>query len=911
MAARIVLKKNEEYFSTEEEALQALRNIVFEKGEPAVAIYGKTEENARVILAIGKDNGVGDSCFDVIATTQSIGDILSLVNSINDSLKSHESTLATDLISGHIMSSEDITFTDGIGVVNSSTKVKNKLIFQGGSIGEFDGSKKVTINIPTPSNETPKINSGNGTSGEKIEWSRSDHVHPEQVNISGNSGTSSKFQNQKTITIKGAVSGSTKTDFSNETVITTTLSDHNHSISQINQLSDELSKKAPLDSPTFIGVPQAPTASKGNNSKQIATTEFVLSEIQDKIQAAVALRFKGTLGTNGTVSKLPVSHSTGDVYLAISGAPNIGEEILEPGDLVICIKDGSSENNSDWTVVQTNIDGAVVGPSNCINENIPIFNGSTGKLIKDSGLSLSNLAKTHIAILAGKGLVGGGDLGSSRTISHQDKPSSGTDSGGSGTFVTSVKVDDLGHVFETSKGSLSGSIVSDEGKYISSVNLSGTKLSGTTSDLPKLSVTGGEEVINNYVTGISVDNHNIKVSKSQLIIPSVTISNGEKEDNKYISSIISEGHNITVNKTSLPEESGKVKVTAGGLADYLSEKIKTVSRESNVYPININSTDEEIKLGVTIDKIDGSITSVINKVIPESSNPSLNNVGELGIQFSKDGSYGYIYSNSGNNTIRLYPNATESIDGLMSKEDKAKLNNLEDSTIGGINNKLDELNNSINNEIQNRKDADTVLDIKIDSTNNSLSRDIKDLDSKVDSLRMVKTIKLGSSDSILFPNNDGLLSLTEVIGSSSGLNPPGLMNSLDKDKLDNIIFNGNGNEFLSNSGYRVIQISNISNLSTELSNIKSSIEKVKDTIGTSEDGSLPSLSGTNYLDGKTTIIDCLKALDSQIKLISDKIDSHISNSNNPHNVTKEQLSLGENNEVRFRKVSSTDGFFDV
>lgn len=909
MAARIVLKKNEEYFSTEEEALQALRNIIFQKGEPAVAIYGKTEEDARVIFAIGKDNGVGDSCFDVIATTQSIDNISSIINSLENSFNSHESLLANEVTVGHVKSSNDITFINGSGTVNSSGKVKNKLVFQGGSTGEFDGSNKVTINIPSPSNETPKINSGSGSPGTKNDWSRADHIHPEQINISGNSGTATKFQNAKSITIKGAVNGNVRSDFGGDIVINTTLTDHNHSISQINGLSDELSKKAPIDNPTFTGIPQAPTANKGTNTKQLATTEFVISEIQDKIQAAIALRFKGTIGNGGTITELPSSHTTGDVYLAITGAPNVGDEVLEPGDLVICIKDGSVKNDSEWTVVQTNIDGAVVGPSNCVSNNIPIFNGNTGKLIKDSGLSLSNLAKTSIAILPGKGLVGGGDLGSTRTLSHQDKPSSGNDAGGNGSFVTTVKIDDLGHVVETSKVSLSGTVTAEPGKYISGVNLSGTKLTGTTSDLPKLSIVGGEETTNNYVTGISVNDHTINVTKSQLIVPDIIISNGEEENNKYVSSLISEGHNITVVKTSLPEESGKVKITANGPANYLSEKIKTVSRENNIYPINIEHTDEDIKLGVTIDKIDGSVLDIINKIIPDSSSPNLSNKGELGIKFSSDGTYGYLYSNSGVGTIRLYPNATETLDGLMSKEDKVRLNNLEDSTIGGIDNRITEISNKIDKEIEDRSSADTQLDNKIIENNSNLTEQINDLNVKVDNLKLVKSIQLGTYEELLYPSSDGNLVINEV--SNGNNNPPGLMSNSDKIKLDKITFEGDGGIFLSDTGYKTIQISNVYNLSNELSNVKDTIGKLKDSIGTLDDGSLPAFSGTNYLDRESSIIECLKTLDLQIKSLSDKINSHISNNSNPHNVTRDQLALGESNEVKFKKVSSTDGFFDV
>ena len=42
-------------------------------------------------------------------------------------------------------------------------------------------------------------------------------------------------------------------------------------------LIERLEKKANLESPIFTGIPQAPTATVGTSSKQIATTEFVLN----------------------------------------------------------------------------------------------------------------------------------------------------------------------------------------------------------------------------------------------------------------------------------------------------------------------------------------------------------------------------------------------------------------------------------------------------------------------------------------------------------------------------------------------------------------------------------------------------------------------------------------------------------
>lgn len=43
-------------------------------------------------------------------------------------------------------------------------------------------------------------------------------------------------------------------------------------------IQDQIDSKAPIDSPEFTNVPTAPTAPGGTNTKQLATTEFVISE---------------------------------------------------------------------------------------------------------------------------------------------------------------------------------------------------------------------------------------------------------------------------------------------------------------------------------------------------------------------------------------------------------------------------------------------------------------------------------------------------------------------------------------------------------------------------------------------------------------------------------------------------------
>lgn len=136
--------------------------------------------------------------------------------------------------------------------------------------------------------------------------------------------------------------------------------------------------RAPIASPAFTGVPTAPTAAAGTSTTQIATTEFV----QNSMTVADALIFKGTIGTGGTVTALPATHKVGWTYKVITAGTYAGQS-AEVGDMIVCIKDGTTTADADWTIIQANIDGAVTGPSSSTSGHIPTFNGSTGKVIQD------------------------------------------------------------------------------------------------------------------------------------------------------------------------------------------------------------------------------------------------------------------------------------------------------------------------------------------------------------------------------------------------------------------------------------------------------------------------------------------------------------------------------------------------
>jgi hypothetical protein len=136
-------------------------------------------------------------------------------------------------------------------------------------------------------------------------------------------------------------------------------------------------------------------ASSGVSSGIAVTPKAVV----DFMKNLDAMRFKGTLGTNGTITTVPTNnYEAGDVYKIITAGTYAGVP-CEVGDMIIAINDGPSSGSTvidaDWVVVQGNIDGVVIGPSSATDLHVAVFDGTTGKIIKDGGHALSEFLTAH------------------------------------------------------------------------------------------------------------------------------------------------------------------------------------------------------------------------------------------------------------------------------------------------------------------------------------------------------------------------------------------------------------------------------------------------------------------------------------------------------------------------------------
>lgn len=94
----------------------------------------------------------------------------------------------------------------------------------------------------------------------------------------------------------------------------------------------------------------ATKASQDGAGNVISSTYATKEEMNGIVAAADALVFKGTIGTDGTVTALPNTHSTGWTYKVITAGTYAGQ-VCEVGDMIICVADGTAANNAHWSVI--------------------------------------------------------------------------------------------------------------------------------------------------------------------------------------------------------------------------------------------------------------------------------------------------------------------------------------------------------------------------------------------------------------------------------------------------------------------------------------------------------------------------------------------------------------------------------
>lgn len=159
---------------------------------------------------------------------------------------------------------------------------------------------------------------------------------------------------------------------------------------QLEEIKTDLETKAPVNNPVFTGTVTLPADPTQN--MEAATKQYV-----DRLVSGLN---DFTVGVVDSSTPLPATdYKVGQTFRVAEAGTYAGQE-CEVGDLIIVISDyADSQKDSDFLVVQANVDGAVTGPDASTDANIVVFDGITGKKIKDSSVTIASvsdaIAKAH------------------------------------------------------------------------------------------------------------------------------------------------------------------------------------------------------------------------------------------------------------------------------------------------------------------------------------------------------------------------------------------------------------------------------------------------------------------------------------------------------------------------------------
>lgn len=213
-----------------------------------------------------------------------------------------------------------------------------------------------------------------------------------------------------------------------------------------------------------------------SSSTAIPTAAAVVAAIDNKITVADAMIYKGTLGTDGTVTKVPANgYKVGWTYKVITAGTYAGIK-CEVGDMLIAINNGPVSGttvvNADWTVVQANIDGAVTGPASATAGHIAVFDGATGKVIKDGTYTIATSVPSNAVFTDTK----------VTSADNHYKPANGTTLIGTagspvtagGKVITGITADSSGHITDIITGTIPAAPTLSDLGGVGTINASGT-----------------------------------------------------------------------------------------------------------------------------------------------------------------------------------------------------------------------------------------------------------------------------------------------------------------------------------------------------------------------------------------------------------------------------------------------------
>ena len=261
------------------------------------------------------------------------------------------------------------------GQVYFNTTNNKAMVYDGTNWVPWEGGAAIS-----PATANPSMD-GTAAVGTSVKYAREDHVHPSDTSKVDKETGKGLSTNDYTTTEKNKLAGiasGAEVNVQSDWNQTTTSAD------------DYIKNKPTLGAAAAKGVDSS--ISSGSSSTNLPTSAAVASFVSSEIGGVDAMRFKGTIGTGGTVTALPSSHKQGDTYRVITAGTYAGQT-CEIGDLIIALGT-SGTTASDWTVAQTNIDGAITSISGTTPISVTGSGSSRTVAHENSGVTAASKGDT-------------------------------------------------------------------------------------------------------------------------------------------------------------------------------------------------------------------------------------------------------------------------------------------------------------------------------------------------------------------------------------------------------------------------------------------------------------------------------------------------------------------------------------
>jgi hypothetical protein len=140
-----------------------------------------------------------------------------------------------------------------------------------------------------------------------------------------------------------------------------------------------------------------------DSDTKVASQKAGKAYINALLEANDAMVYKGVIDCGGNPD-YPAAEAGHTYRISVAGKlGGASGENVEVGDMAICVADSTASGDQAavgefWNIIQVNIDGNVVAlsPFISVDDNIPKYSGTSGRILEDSGVAISDVTG-HIA----------------------------------------------------------------------------------------------------------------------------------------------------------------------------------------------------------------------------------------------------------------------------------------------------------------------------------------------------------------------------------------------------------------------------------------------------------------------------------------------------------------------------------